>query len=164
MEADPLGTAWKMHAALVEWTGKADLKASFSLTVQSVTLVLMGILTSSGRLAMGSGSGASQILLWAGFLLMAGGASCAAVTISPNLRKERRGPNKNDDFLFFGHLRTWEPGELEAVLRETDPLPALSRQLVVMSEIAWVKHRWVQWSFILAVVGAATLGVGAVVR
>lgn len=164
MAVDPLETAWKMHAALADWTGKADSKASFSLAVQSATLVLLGALAGSGRLAMGSGSGASQILLWAGSLFMACGAWCAAVTVSPNLHKERRGVNADDDFLFFGHLRTWEPEDLEKALRERDPLPALSRQLVVMSEIAWAKHRWVQWSFVSAVIGAVTLGVAAAVR
>ncbi|WP_368067388.1 Pycsar system effector family protein [Streptomyces sp. VNUA116] len=164
MANDPLEMAWKMHAALADWIGKADSKASFALTAQSATLALLGILVGSGRVDTGSGSDTSQALLWAGALFLAGGAACAAVTVSPNLRKERRGANADDDFLFFGHLRSWAPTELETALRDKDPLPALSRQLVVMSEVAWTKHRWVQWSFVLAAAGAITLGLAAATR
>ncbi|PZT70993.1 hypothetical protein DN402_00705 [Streptomyces sp. SW4] len=103
------------------------------------------------------------MLLWCGVLLMVGGACCAAWAISPNLRKARRGPGRDDDFLYFGHVRHFEPAELEEVLRDRDPLPPLSRQLVVMSEIAWVKHRRVQWSLMLAVAGCTAFALATVV-
>ncbi|MGW9426664.1 Pycsar system effector family protein [Streptomyces decoyicus] len=162
MAADPLETAWKLQAGLADSTGKADAKASFALAIQSTALALLGILTSTGRSPSNPSHGASLIFLWAGVLLLASGACCAASAVSPNLRKERRGPQSDDDFLFFGHLRHWDPAALEAAIKDKDLLPQLSRQIVVMSEIAWTKHRRVQWSFALAAAGAAALGLAAI--
>lgn len=163
MAADPLETAWKMHGALADWTGKADGKASFALTLQATVLAALGVLAGSGRVFGDVGTGPALFLLWLGASLLGAGASFAVAAISPNLRKERRGPQEGDDFLYFGHLRTWEPVDLEVALRENDPLPALTRQLVVMSEIAWIKHRRVQWSLSLAAAGAVALALTAAV-
>jgi hypothetical protein len=163
MAVDPTETAWRIQAAVADWTAKADSKASFALTMESTALAVLGLLASSNRVASGLDAGASRLLLWIGVLFMAGGVGCAAWAISPNLRKERRGPESDDDFLYFGHIRHLDPGVLEAVLRDKDPLPALSRQVVVMSEIAWTKHRRVQWSLILAVAGCTAFGLATVV-
>ncbi|MFD9571464.1 Pycsar system effector family protein [Streptomyces sp. NPDC059982] len=164
MAADPLETAWKLHSAISDWTGKADVKASFALTLQSTILAVLGVLAGSSQGTKGLGSGAARPLLWMGVVFLACGACCAAAAISPNLRKERRSLEAGEDFLFFGHVRTWEPANLESALREKDPLPALSRQLVVMSEIAWTKHRRVQWSLLLAVPGVVALSLAAALR
>jgi hypothetical protein len=161
--ADPLETAWKLHSAIADWTGKADSKASFSLTLQATILAALGVLAGTGRVFSDVSSGLALFLLWLGASLLGIGATFAVVAISPNLRKERRGPRRDDDFLYFGHLRAWEPCDLERALREKDPLPALSRQLVVMSEIAWTKHRRVQWSLSLAVAGAVTLALATAI-
>ncbi|WP_218776481.1 Pycsar system effector family protein, partial [Streptomyces alboverticillatus] len=104
-----------------------------------------------------------QVLGWAGVLTLLAGACLAAAAVSPNLRSERRGQEPDEDYLFFGHLRHFEPEQLEGALRERDLLAALSRQLVVMSEIAWAKHRRVQWSFAAAVTGSGALGIAAVI-
>ncbi|MFJ2417758.1 MULTISPECIES: Pycsar system effector family protein [Streptomyces] len=163
MAVESTETAWRIQAAVADLTAKADSKASFALTMQSTALAVLGLLASSQRAAGDLESGASRLLLWCGVLLMVGGASCAAWAISPNLRKERRGPERDDDFLYFGHVRHLEPAELEEVLRNKDPLPPLSRQLVVMSEIAWTKHRRVQWSLTLAVAGCTAFALATVV-
>jgi hypothetical protein len=163
MAVEPMETAWRIQAAIADLTAKADSKASFALTMQSTALAVLGLLTSAQRAAGEFDSGASRLLLGCGVLLMVGGASCAAWAISPNLRKERRGPEREDDFLYFGHVRHLEPAELEEVLRNKDPLPPLSRQLVVMSEIAWTKHRRVQWSFTLAVAGCTAFALATVI-
>lgn len=63
--ADPLETAWKIQAALVDWTGKADTKASIALSVQSTVLALVGVLATSGH-GTGVRSVPSQVLLWVG--------------------------------------------------------------------------------------------------
>ena len=164
MAADPLETAWKLQAGLADSTGKADTKASFALAIQSTVLALLGILSSAGKNPGSAEHGISLILLWAGAVLLACGACCAAAAVSPNLHKERRGPRPDDDFLFFGHLRHWDPAALETALKDKDLLPQLSRQIVVMSEIAWAKHRRVQWSFALAAVGSAVLGLAAILK
>ncbi|MGW3130659.1 Pycsar system effector family protein [Streptomyces sp. NPDC001123] len=163
MADEPTETAWRIQAAVADWTAKADAKASFALTMQSTALAVLGLLATSKRAAGGLDSPVPRLLLWVGVLLMVAGVSCATWAISPNLRKERRGPEIGDDFLYFGHLRHLDPTVLEAALRDKDPLPSLSRQVVVMSEIAWTKHRRVQWSLMLAVAGCAAFGLATVV-
>ncbi|GHK02057.1 hypothetical protein Stsp02_63530 [Streptomyces sp. NBRC 14336] len=163
MAVEPTETAWRIQAAVADWTAKADSKASFALTMQSTALAVLGLLASSKRVAGDLDSTVPGLLLWIGVLLMVGGVSCAAWAISPNLRKERRGPEVDDDFLYFGHVRHLDPEVLEAALRDKDPLPSLSRQVVVMSEIAWTKHRRVQWSLMLGVAGCAAFGLATVV-
>ncbi|MEW2304452.1 Pycsar system effector family protein [Streptomyces sp. NPDC006655] len=163
MSVESTETAWRIQAAVADLTAKADSKASIALTMQSTSLAVLGLLASSQRSADDLDSGASRLLLWCGVLLMVGGACCAAWAISPNLRKERRGPERDDDFLYFGHVRHLEPAALEEILRDKDPLPPLARQLVVMSEIAWIKHRRVQWSLMLAVAGCTAFALATVV-
>lgn len=163
MADEPTETAWRIHAAVADWTAKADSKASFALTMQSTALAVLGLLATSKRAAGDLDSNVPRLLLWIGVLLMVAGVSCAAWAISPNLRKERRGPESDDDFLYFGHVRHLDPAVLEAALRDKDPLPSLSRQVVVMSEIAWNKHRRVQWSLMFAVAGCAAFGLATVV-
>ncbi|MFI0192749.1 Pycsar system effector family protein [Streptomyces sp. NPDC017082] len=153
MPTEPTETAWKIQSAVADATAKADSKAALALTLQSTTLAVLSLLASSRRAAGGFESVAAQSLLWLGIALIMAGACCAAWAVSPQLGKERRGPDPDADFLYFGHLRLMEPVVLERALRNTDPLPPLSRQVVVMSEIAWAKHRRVQCSLVLAVVG-----------
>ncbi|MFI0741163.1 Pycsar system effector family protein [Streptomyces sp. NPDC021100] len=162
MAVDPLDTAWKVQSALTDWTGKADTKASIALSLQSALLALVGVLTVASH-GFRTGSVLAQVLGWAGILTLLAGACLAAAAVSPNLRSERRGPEPDGDYLFFGHLRHFEPEQLEGALRERDPLAALSRQMVVMSEIAWAKHRRVQWSFAAAVSGSGALAIAAVI-
>ncbi|MEU3401235.1 Pycsar system effector family protein [Streptomyces filamentosus] len=151
--AEPTETAWKIQSAVADATAKADSKAALALTLQSTTLAVLSLLASSRRAAGGFDSVGAQTLLWLGVALLMAGACCAAWAVSPRLGKERRGPEPDSDFLYFGHLRLMEPDALERALRATDPLPSLTRQVVVMSEIAWAKHRRVQCSFMLAVAG-----------
>lgn len=161
MAVEPTETAWRIQAAVADWTARADSKASFALTMQSTALAILGLLASSMRAAGDLDAPVPQALLWLGVLFMVGGVCCAAWAISPNLSKERRGPENDDDFLYFGHVRNLDPAVLEAALRAKDPLPSLSRQVVVMSEIAWNKHRRVQWSLLLGVAGCAAFGLAA---
>ncbi|MCP9213021.1 Pycsar system effector family protein [Streptomyces sp. NEAU-Y11] len=162
MPTEPTETAWKIQSAVADATAKADSKAALALTLQSTTLAVLSLLASSRRAVGGFESAASQTLLWLGIVLIMAGACCAAWAVSPRLGKERRGPEPDGDFLYFGHLRLMEPAVLEGVLRSTDPLPSLARQVVVMSEIAWAKHRRVQCSLVLAVAGCGCFAVATV--
>src|SRR3712207_62647 len=38
-QQDPVDTAWRIHGAIADWTGKVDTKASFVLTIESALLV-----------------------------------------------------------------------------------------------------------------------------
>lgn len=159
---EPTETAWKLQSAVADATAKADSKAALALTLQSTMLAVLSLLASSRQAAGGFESVAAQTLLWLGVVLIMAGAGCAAWAVSPRLGKERRGADPDDDFLYFGHLRLMEPATLERALRNTDPLPSLTRQVVVMSEIAWAKHRRVQCSLVLAVAGYGSFAVATV--
>ncbi|MER5785750.1 Pycsar system effector family protein [Streptomyces mobaraensis] len=159
MPESPQDTAWRLHAALSDWTGKADAKASFALTVQSTALLVLGLAAGAGR-GFGHAGGWAAVLLWAGVAALVVGLACAVLAVAPSLRADVPGPAE-ERFVYFGHLRHWEPGALEYRLREADPLPALSRELVVMSRIAWRKHVYVRWSFVCAAVGTAGVGAAA---
>ncbi|MCX4768316.1 Pycsar system effector family protein [Streptomyces sp. NBC_01285] len=162
MPPEPIETAWKIQSAVADATAKADAKAALALTLQSTTLAVLSLLASSRRAAGGFDSSVAQALLWIGVVLILAGACCAAWAVSPRLGKELRGPEPDSDFLYFGHLRLMEPAVLERELLNTDPLSALSRQVVVMSEIAWAKHRRVQCSLILSVVGCGAFAMATV--
>ncbi|MEV1023235.1 Pycsar system effector family protein [Streptomyces sp. NPDC050264] len=149
----PIETAWRMHGVLIDWTGKADSKAVFVLTLQSSVLVVTGTLVGS-RHGIGDLNGAGErVILGAGVLLLILGLCLAVAAVSPRLVGRGGGQVRNHDFLYFGHLRSWSSDDLETALREEDPLPVLTRQLIVMSDIAWSKHRRVQWSLLSGLVG-----------
>jgi hypothetical protein len=157
---DAVGTAWQLHASLSDWTGKIDSKASFALSLESAALAGVAALAGPGH-RFGRLSGFWAVGgFWLGVVLLGVAAIIAVAVVVPRGRGDREeGPPTRDDFIFYGHLRHWTPEELAAQLAEADVLAALSRQLVVSSKIAWTKHRRVQQSLILAVAGAALLGV-----
>jgi hypothetical protein len=159
---NPTDTAWQIHDALLDWTAKADAKASFALTVESLALVAI--------LAFSDGGGASarveawwgRGLLWSGIALLAASALFAVATVSPNVRKRSLPAEWRNNFVYFGHLQQWDPDALAEALRTREMLPVLSRQLVTMSRIAWVKHARVRVSFLLAVAGSGCVALAVV--
>ncbi|MBZ6139919.1 Pycsar system effector family protein [Streptomyces olivaceus] len=155
-------TAWRIHAALADWTGKVDAKAAFALTLESGALALTAVLrSSSGTRSGGSPPGQSfPVLATAAMVLLTAAALMSVLAVVPRLR-DRWVPSSGQDFIYFGHLRGLAPETLAQALRSTDPLPALSRQLVVMSEIAWRKHRYTQVSLSLAATGLVTAAAAA---
>ena len=147
-------TAWQIHASLHESTRTVDAKASFALAMESAVLAGIAALSGSGR-ALGRVSGFAELVLWAGVVLIGISAILAVLVVVPRHNGEGRTPRPGEDeFLFYGHLRHWAPDDLAQRLGDTDALPTLSRQLVVMSAIAWTKHKRVQQSLALAVVGS----------
>ncbi|MFD4239623.1 Pycsar system effector family protein [Streptomyces sp. NPDC058542] len=83
------------------------------------------------------------------------GGSFATLVVVPRLRASRDLKTEAPShFIYLGHLRHREPTELATALQQTDVLPVLSQQLIKMSDIAWRKHRHVQWSFICFGLGA----------
>ncbi|WP_326844569.1 DUF5706 domain-containing protein (plasmid) [Streptomyces sp. NBC_01558] len=147
-------TAWRIHAAIGEWTGRVDAKASFALTLESAALAGIIALSDNGhRFSRLHGYGA-RLPLWAGAGLILAGAVLAILVVAPRLRKgallKQEAPQ---NFIYFGHLQYWDPTALTQKLAREDILPILSNQLVNMSKIAWRKHRFVQLSFLLAAAG-----------
>ncbi|MEU2234268.1 MULTISPECIES: Pycsar system effector family protein [Streptomyces] len=152
--AEAVKTAWQIHASLHETTRTVDAKASFALAMESAALAGIAALSGGDR-ALGRASGFAEVVLWLGIALIGLSAVLAVLVVVPRHNGQGRSPDpREDEFLFYGHLRHWSPDHLAQQLTRTDPLPTLSRQLVVMSAIAWTKHRRVQQSLLLAVVGS----------
>jgi hypothetical protein len=156
-----LDTAWRIHGALVDWTGKVDSKASFCLAVESALIAIVVNLTAPGRQLSNVGAGAQIWLFRLGLGALTLAVLSAVAVVIPRLRRwqVRKGGNEwRTNHVYFGHLRHWDPSNLEKKLQEVgDPLPALSRHLVNMSRIAWTKHSLVQMSLFLAVLGTSFL-------
>ncbi|MFI2368485.1 Pycsar system effector family protein [Streptomyces sp. NPDC018833] len=153
--AEAVKTAWQIHSSLHESTRTVDAKASFALAMESAALAGIAALSGSGR-ALDRVTGPAAAALWAGVALIGLSAVLAVLAVIPRHGGEGRSPAPGEDeFLFYGHLRHWSPDDLAQQLVRIDPLPTLSRQLIVMSAITWTKHRRVQQSLLLAVVGSA---------
>lgn len=152
--AEAAKIAWQIHSSLHESTRTVDAKASFALAMESAALAGIAALSSSGRFLDRVTGPAAVVLLWVGVALLMVSAVLAVLVVVPRHNGQGRLPSPGEDeFLFYGHLRHWSPDALAQRLTRADPLTALSRQLVVMSAIVWTKHRRVQQSLSLAVIG-----------
>lgn len=158
-----INTAWSVHTALGDWTGRVDVKASIFLALESA---LMGVvIDASGKYGPFAEKALvtrfEHILYWAGTLLIGSSILMAVLVVTPQLRRwksRKRGSEWKKNLVYFGHLRHWDPDDLRRELMERpEALGSLSRQLVRMSEISWRKHSWAQISMVLAVFGAITI-------
>ena len=158
-KSDPVDTAWKIHAAHIDWTGKVDSKANFVLAIESamfagVLRVDLAILASThSKWAFGLGVASLVVALF--FVLL---------VVAPRLRTSRLEAETKENFIFFGHVKNWSADDLVAALKARDILPVLSRQIVTMAGIAWTKHRRLQGSILGAVIAAALFGLSALCR
>ncbi|SHV60519.1 Uncharacterised protein [Mycobacteroides abscessus subsp. abscessus] len=156
-----IDNAWKIHAALADWTGKVDTKASFALTIETALLAGVVTLSSSGRI-FASISGWFAIALYVlGVVLLVASALFAVWVVRPRLRSPNLESEAADSYVYFGHLRLQSKTEVLKHLQETPILPVLANQLVQMSKIAWQKHRFVQISMTVGVLGVLFLGISA---
>lgn len=138
--------AWKIHQAQTDWTGKVDAKASFSFTIESAAIATTVILSSHKRLFSDRTSGIIDVLYWLGLLALLAGALFAIAVVIPRLKSDGALKASKNNYVYFGHVRHWDASELAEALRTRDILPVLTQQIVVMADIAWEKHRWVQIS------------------
>lgn len=151
-DPDPLDTAWRIHAAVVDWTGKVDTKASYTLTIETAVMAGVIALSSSGR-ALAVLEGWRQIIYVVAVSLLGVAILCAAGVVFPRLRRRRKlRAEASTNFIYFGHLKHSSPRTILTQLQRPDALlPALANQLHQMSKIAWIKHRLVQISMTLAI-------------
>jgi hypothetical protein len=160
-QEDATRHAWQLQGTLAESTRTADAKASFALAIESAMLAAVVTLAGSDH-GLGISGAFARTVLWAGVALLAVSVVLAVLAVLPRHDREgHRRPAHRDDFVFYGHIRHLTPAELEESLREHDPLPALSRQIVAMSRILWIKQRLVRQSLLVAVGGGALIAVGA---
>jgi hypothetical protein len=154
---DALENAWRLHDVQMDWTSKVDAKAAFALTIQAALLAAAVVLLDDMN------SPLEYTLMGGSVLAVAAGALLAARAVSPQLRTKHLARESHSSFIYFGHARAWAPGALADQLRCADMTDQVARQVVVMAEIAWTKHRRVAWSIWLAVAGGALLLAAGVV-
>ncbi|WP_218652411.1 Pycsar system effector family protein [Paenarthrobacter nitroguajacolicus] len=156
-DKEALETTWKIHAALVDWTGKVDAKAAFAVALESAGITTIVALSAEGRL-FGTLQGClQQFTYYLAIAALVVAAGCAMWVVMPRLRMRHVGKEWPENFIYFGHLRCWEPSALREKIKATDLLPVLTKQLVGMSRIAWTKHLLVKLSLICASVGGASM-------
>lgn len=158
-----VNTAWSVHSALGDWTGRVDAKASIFLTLEAA--LLAAIIHVSGR----GGSLAKAALetrlerwtYWVGIALICASILFAAGVVTPQLRRwasRKGGTEWKKNIVYFGHLRHWTPSDLRReLLNQPEVLESLSSQMVQMSKISWRKHSWAQFSMVLATLGSASI-------
>lgn len=157
---DAIDTAWRIHTAIVDWTGKVDSKASFALAIESA--VLAGIVSmTGGRRRLANLEGPASVLFWVGVAFLIAALLCVVYVVRPRLRRGKVKLESGANFIFFGHLKDWKAHDLEEALLQRDLLPMLAHQLVTMSKIAWVKHRMLQLSLTGAVIASGLIGFAA---
>ena len=153
---DPVASAWELHRAQSDWTGRVDAKASFSFGIQAAAVTTASALVGAGVLAQPA-DWYEFLLFFGAIALLAVGALMGALVVAPQLRSENLKQESRSDHIYFGHLRYLSAEQLRERLAEEDLLPVLSRQVIRMAGIAWTKHVHVQWSIWLGFGGALVL-------
>ncbi|WP_278044862.1 Pycsar system effector family protein [Pseudonocardia sediminis] len=103
-------------------------------------------------------------LFWVGTALLLTAVLFVITVVAPRLRSTKVASEWERNYIYFGHLMHWDPKDLQKVLVEEDPVPVVTRNIVVMSKIAWQKHRRLQISMWLATFGTALVGLAAVMN
>lgn len=170
LQVEPTDFAWSIYENLRGWIAQADRKASTVLALESALIAaaaLFGDLASS----VGALAGWRLVIVYVGVAVMMVGAALSGAAVKPRLgrmgspgwRKGVGTPSKTGH-IYFGDLRNQEAAALALWLLEATPEAAtleLAQQIIVMSQIAWRKHRLLQSSITLAAIGFATIVVGA---
>jgi len=164
-EATGIEFGWQVHDALDTWTGRADTKASIVLTLEIATLGFVVALT-GGKQLFATLSGWRERAFQVGLGLLVFGIVAAIGVVMPQLARRKARKQPRDGLIYFGHLRHATPSKLERTLTRLSPgdiRAALAEQLVIMSQIAWRKHSWLQVSIgagLLAAVAFLVAGIG----
>src|SRR5215471_18153437 len=115
-------TAWRVHGALLDWTGKVDAKASFALTIESAVVGGIVALSASGR-QLSSIHGFWHVLPFSlGVAALGAAILLAVVAVIPRIRPRPAALRWRDNFIYVGHPRPWDPEQLAGAMRDVDPL------------------------------------------
>jgi hypothetical protein len=157
-EKECIETAWRIHAAISDWTTKADAKATFALTVETALLGLAVAFAGSGHL-----SGAQGALVALGAATMIFAISSSALVVYPTLRRKALAAEAPANFIYFGHIKHMTEDQLFTHLCGDNLLRVLTHQVKITADIAWTKHRKIQTSLIAAALGAGLTGMAVLV-
>lgn len=152
-------SAWRIHAVLMDWTGKADAKAAVVLSLESAVMTAFAVL--SGGRPHSAGPTVSALCYWTGGGLLVLSVAVCVLAVLPRLKGVGSGEQRRMDYIYFGHLKRWDSQDLAEALPVHEVLPMLARQLVTLSRVCWRKHRLVQLSIIVACAGTLLSAVSA---
>ena len=159
---DPVDQAWRI-GTVPSSPGQAESTPRRPLLSRSSPAMAAGVIAMSGgdRALSHMEDWFEQWAYSLGVTSLAVGLLSVALVVRPRLRARHANGEAAENFIYFGHARRWHPEELERALRESDMLPILTRQVVAMSDVAWLKHRLLQASLTSAGLSAALLAVAA---
>jgi hypothetical protein len=164
-DQNPVEDAWRIHAALCDWTGKVDTKATF---LSAIDVALLGgiVALRGGDHPVAELDGFWQnALFWTGVAALIGATLLVLWVVAPHLGKSSTfRADASENLIFFGHLQHWDANDLPAALESMDILAMLSRQLVAMGRIAWRKHRRLQLSVWATVVGGGLVALSVLIH
>jgi hypothetical protein len=155
--------AWNTHNAITDWTAKVDYKAAVVLSLGGILLGYF-VALSSGDRVLAHLHGWRLVVERMGLGWSTLGVVLAGFVVAPRLNRRLTRANWRENFVYFGHLRHWRPGDLKEKLRSLDAdqeLDALAIQLVNTSKIAWYKHSLLQSAMACIAIGVALVALSA---
>lgn len=155
--------AWRTHSAITDWTAKVDTKASIVLSLGVALLGFLVTLSGTHRV-FAHLHGWRHVFEITGLCLIAAGVLAAALVVAPRIDRRRARREWRANFVYFGHLRKWDRGDLRAKLQslsEAEELDVLSGQLITTSRIAWWKHSLLQIAIAFIMSGSALSALAA---
>jgi len=157
--AQQLEFAWKAHEANVGWIKGVDQKASIVLVFATALagLVADQALSHDGALADAAGLTLAAVVVTGSLYSLA--AFLALLVVRPHLRPRKAKAAAPNGLIYFGHLTSKGPCDIEQALERLSTDRAqidLARQLAALGQIGWRKHRLLQWSLNLIALGTIT--------
>jgi hypothetical protein len=151
--------AWEIYRSHAEWIARVDIKASILLALQGIALGAVFTMTAADRPFASLHEWWDITTFIVGVALLLAGLVLAVLVIAPRVRTKKPSKRALHDFIYFGHTRWWKADDLERTLHDS-ALTVLSRQLIILGEIAWQKHlfaMWATWLFLASVVALSAL-------
>jgi hypothetical protein len=99
---EAIDTAWRIHAALVDWTGKVDTKASFTLTIESAVIGAIIVLSGAEHRLYGL----QVALYWVGVCALGCAVLAAASVVVPRVRRSAVANEAAVNYIYFDPLKS----------------------------------------------------------
>lgn len=151
--------AWQVHDGLHEWTAKVDAKASVILTIETAILGMIVVFAGQDH-RLDRMTGWETWDFRAGVALLVGAIILAGAAVFPQLNRRDVRRAWRHNYVYFGHLRRWEPQELVNAVESGGAAQTklvLGTQLIAISKIVWRKHTFLQYSMLLVLTGNAAV-------
>jgi hypothetical protein len=161
-----LDLAWRMHDSAAAAIDKADTKAGFAATVETVLAAVVLSLVSQTQGA----PLVARVVFGVALVALAVALGSALLVVVPRMYRPADALVPGE-FLYFGAVRR---RSVEQLLdrhiyppaysdKLADPLVAVTHNAKRLAGIAWTKHQWLRVSFAAAVVGAVFAVAGVLI-